>query len=109
MRQAAQRSGSTLATTPPTSIESCEIKQQALEEAARAWETLSSINRGEWAIPQIKIPSDCVSTGRSLTWASKKKRSLVTGTLYLFYYRLFILSVSQEVNTHFSCLSIKIF
>src|ERR1039458_8120871 len=38
--------------------------------AARACEMFSSMNFGEWARPQRKMPSVAKSTGRSFMWAS---------------------------------------
>jgi len=43
-----------------------------LAEAAYAWDMLSDSSLGLWAVPQTKIPSVAMSTGRNLTWASMK-------------------------------------
>ena len=53
----------------------------ARDAAALACAMLSPIALGAWASPQTKIPSVAKSTGRSFTWASKKKLSAFKGTL----------------------------
>jgi hypothetical protein len=55
-------------------------KATARTDAACAWAIVSSNALGEWASPHRNTPSAAKSTGRSLTCASKKKPSEVSGS-----------------------------
>ncbi len=82
--QAMHLSSSTVLTTPSASMNSLERTVFTRAAAARAWETLSPIRRGECASPQRNMPSVAKSTGLSFMCASRKNPSLFSGTLSIF-------------------------
>ena len=73
-------SGSTQAIWPPTGICLRARIDAARPATALAWEIVSLMNFGAWAVPQRNSPSLAKSTGRSFMCASRKKPSAFSGT-----------------------------
>ncbi len=73
--QPVQASSSTTAVVRSRRIFPCLRSIAAFEAAPLAWETVSMMSFGPWAVPPMKTPSVKVSRGFIFGWASWKKPS----------------------------------